>query len=281
MAEKKGKRWSTARVLAIVIPVCLAVAVAVVLILVLGNGEAPEKGSGDAMSQEEMLEAYEAIRKEAEEAMAEMEDLASEEAASDPETYEQELEEAEDAYKELYQDLEEVTSYVVEVAEDYEELYGYIYDYYDYLYELTEQAVEEIDYLLSLVPTLDEMQGMEVLLERLESLPKGGKYGELPSQLSQYAQRALSGMASAQPPSGTEAYGKEMEALAQELASLAQELAQSISSGDQAAFSALAGEMNAAIAQVQHQLCAGVDSLLGSYASALTQLEAAIESALP
>ncbi len=282
VSERQGG-WTAKKTLAVVIPVCMAIAaVAVALVLTLGgkddSGGTEKK---DTASEEMMLETYEQIKQEAEKAVSEMDDLESEEAASDPDVYAQELEEAEAAYEQLYNDLEEATSYAVEVTEEYAELYEYIYEYYDYLYDMTEQATQEIDYLLSLVPTMEEIEQMQQQAERLKNLPAGGKYQEILAQLQRNAQKALSSLEGKQPPSGLGVYGEEMNELAEELESISQQMAKSLASGDKAAYGAQLEEMSAAIAQAQQQLMAGVDSLVSGYASMLSQLEASIQSALP
>ena len=109
MGERDGTRWTTAKILALLIPVFLVVmAVAGTLVLALGKGDAGENeaGEGDTASEEEVLEAYEEIRKQTEAAMAEMEDLESEEAVSDPAVYEQELVEANARAERAYQEVE-------------------------------------------------------------------------------------------------------------------------------------------------------------------------------
>jgi len=180
MDAGKEKTWTTGKILAVVIPVCVVIiAVTVTLVLVLGNsGNGDEEaGEGGTAAEEKIVETYEQIKQEADAAVAEMEDLEAQEAASDPDAYEQELEEALTAYEQLIADLDEAANAAIEVSEDYEELYAYIYEYYDYVYDLTEQAVGEIEYLLNLVPTMQGVEQMENLLERLENLPTAGQYG--------------------------------------------------------------------------------------------------------
>ncbi|MEW6554620.1 MAG: hypothetical protein AB1384_10075 [Actinomycetota bacterium] len=216
MDTAKERTWTTGRILAVVIPVCVAViATVVTLALVLGDGGGKEEASGDTAgagemtdAEEEMIETYEEIKQDADAAVAEMEDLESQEAASDPDAYEQELEEALTAYDQLLADLDEAANAAIEVSEDYEELYAYINDYYEYLYGLTEQAVSEMENLLALVPTMQELEQAEGPVERLENLP-------------------------------------------------------------------------AAITQAQQQLASSIKSLVSGYASALAQIEANVEAAMP
>ncbi len=256
-----------------------ALAVVLAIALGVGHGEKAEKPEGD--SQEEIMETYEEVKEQAEKAMQEMEDLSTEEATSHPETYEQDLQEAEEAFDELYRELEQATDYTVELGEEYMELYDYIWDYYDYLYDLTEQAAQEIDYLLALVPSLDQIQGLEETVKRLENLPKGGKLGELSTQLTKYAQQALSGVQSAKPPASMGASGEELTALFEELQSLAQKTAQSLAGGNTSAIQSLADEITSTIADIEGQLSSAAASLISSYEAVVGQLEAAIESALP
>jgi len=280
--KKKGSGtgWTKGKMLALIIPICLVViAAAVTLIIVLGDGGAGEKkaGADETVSEEEMIETYEEIKQEAGTAMDEMEDLESVEAASDPEVYEQELEEALTVYNQLLADLEEAANAAVEVSEDYVELYSYIYEYYDYLFDLTEQAVGEIEYLLSLVPTMQEIEQVKNLVDRLEQLPAAGQNGELSAQLGQAVQEALADLESTAAPDSMSSYGSGMDALAQQLDSLAQATA----SGDNADFASLADQINAAIASAQQQFSATVSSLVSGYTSLLSQLEASISSAMP
>jgi hypothetical protein len=280
----EGKGWSTGKILAVVIPICLVVvAVAVTLILVLGKDDTEEKKGGEegTITEEEMIDTYEQIKQDAEAAVSQMEDLESGEATSDPAAYEQQLEEAQAAFELLYADLDEFASLAVEVTEGYEELNAYIYDYYEYLYELTGQAINEIEYLMSLVPTFEDLQQFEEIIGRLENLPAGGQFGELSSQLSQKAQQALSGLEGKQIPEGMSGYGVELDSLTTELNSLAQQMSQALSSGNAAAFSSYADQAGAAITQAQQQLSSSINSLVSGYASMLSQLEAAIQSALP
>ena len=278
MEERNAKGWTTGKILAVVIPICIVViAAAVTLFLVLGQNDPGEEKAGE----EEMIETYEEIKQEADTAIAEMEDLESEEATSDPEIYEQQLEEALTVYGQLMADLEEATNAAVEVSEDYEELYTYIYEYYDYLYDLTEQAAGEIEYLLSLVPTLEEIQQMEQLVERLEQLPATGQYGELSTQLDQAVQKALSNLEGVTVPDTMSSYGSGVESLARQLDSMVQQMSQALASGNKTAFSSLADQMSAAISQTQQQLTSTMNSLVSGYTSIFTQLEASIQSALP
>ena len=284
MGSGGEKRWTKGKILAVAIPVGLVViGVVVTLALVLGGGNAGDSqaGQGEPVGEDEMVETYEEIKEQAGEAAAEMEDLGSQEAASDPDTYEQELEEALAAYEELALLVEKAANMAIEVSEDYAELYAYIYDYYDYLYTLTEQAVGDIEYLMSLLPALEDMQQMQDIVERLENLPAGGPLGELSSQLTQFAQKALVKLEETQVPEGMSVYGSEMEALARELDSLAQQMAQALQSGNNAGFASLADQMDAAITQAQQQLSSTVNSLVSGYANMLSQLEAAIQTALP
>lgn len=154
-------------------------ALVAVLVVALGRGGGEKAGSSEETSHEEVTQTYEQVKQQADNAVEEMEDHSMEEAVSDPETYEQELQEAEEAFNELYQDLEEASEYLLELGEEYAELYDYIWDYYEYLYGLTEEAVEEIDYLLSIVPSLEQVQELENLLLRLESLPRDNRVAEL------------------------------------------------------------------------------------------------------
>jgi len=282
--KDSGTGWTKGKILALVIPICLVViAAAVTLAVVLGGGGGGEDKAGvsETTGEEEMIETYEEIAQEAETAMDEMEDLESVEAASDPEVYEQELEEALTVYNQLLADLEEAASIAVEVCEDYEELYAYIYEYYDYLYELSEQAVGEIEYLLSLVPTMQEIEQVEALVDRLEQLPAAGQYGEMSAQLGQAVQEALSNLESTAAPDSMSSYGSGVDALAQQLDALAQQMGQALASGDNAAFSSLADQMNAAIASAQQQFSSTVSSLVSGYTSLLSQLEASIELLIP
>ena len=282
--ESGGKGWTRGRILAVVIPACVViVAVAVILVVVLGGDDTSNDaaGPGESASEEEMIETYEEVKEQADAAAAEMEDLSSEEATSDPEVYEQELEEALAAYEELALLVEEAANMAIEVSEDYAELYAYIFEYYDYLFTLTEEAVGEIEYLMSLLPALEDIQQMQDIVERLENLPAGGQFGELSSQLTQFSQKALDKLEGIQVPEEMGAYGSAMESLTQELDSLTQQMAQSLQAGNSAGFASLADEMEAAITQTQQQLSSTVSSLASGYASMLSQLEAAIQSALP
>lgn len=284
MEKESGTGWTKGKILALVIPICLvAVAAAVTLAVVIGGGGAGEDkaSAGERAGEEEMIETYEEIKQGAETAMDEMEDLESAAAASDPEVYEQELEEALTVYNQLLADLSEAANAVVEVSEDYAELYAYIYEYYDYLYELSEQAVGEIEYLLSLVPTMQEIEQVKSLVDRLEQLPAAGQYGELSTQLGQAAQDALSDLEGTAAPDSLSSYGSGVDALAQQLDAVAQQMSQALASGDTASFSSLADEMNAAIASAQQQFSSTVSSLLSGYTSLLAQLEASISAAMP
>lgn len=72
-----------------------------------------------------------------------------------------------------------------------------------------------------------------------------------------------------------------MSSLAQELESISQQMSQSLASGNRAAYEAQLDQITAAITQAQQQLAASADSLVAGYTSMLSQLEAAIQSALP
>ena len=102
-----------------------------------------------------------------------MEDLECEEALSDSDVYQQELEEAEAEFEELALLLEEALVYAIEVTEDYEELYrdyaelyAYIYEYYAYLEELTYEALSQIDYLMTLLPSLEEIEQLQEMVQQ-------------------------------------------------------------------------------------------------------------------
>jgi chromosome segregation ATPase len=289
MGKHSGKGWTTGKILALVIPICLVVAgVAVALILVLGKSNSDKSGGEETAANEEIVDTYDEISRQAEEAVAQMKDLESQEAASDPQAYEQEMEEAESAFEELAAVSEEAANTIIEVSEDYgelypeyEDLYTYISDYYAYLEQLTGQAVSQIDYLQSLLPTLEEIQQMEALVGRLENMPATGQFGELSHQLTERAQKALSELEGTQAPESLNTYGSDMESLAKELDSLTQQMSQALSSGNKPAFSSLAAQMNAAVSQADHQLSATISSLLSGYMSTLSQLEASVQSALP
>jgi predicted PurR-regulated permease PerM len=277
-----GTGWTAGKIAAVAVSTSLVVAVlAVTMIMVIGGIGGQKSGMDGTIGEEEMVEAYEEIKQDAETAMDEMEDLTSEEATSDPEVYEQQLEETLTVYNQLLADLEEAIEAVIEVSEDYEELYAYIYEYYDYLYALTEQAAGEIEYLLSLVPTMQEIQQMEQIVERLGQLPAAGQYGELSTQLDQAVQKALSNLEGVTTSDTLSSYGSSMESLARQLDSLSQQMNQYLASGNKAAFNSLADQMNATVISMQQQLSSAITSLSSSYTSMLSQLEASIQSALP
>ena len=281
MEKESGTGWTKGKMLALVIPICLALAaVAVTMTLALGGGEEPDE-SGGTVNEEEMVEAYEEIKEEAEAALGEMEDIASDEAATDPEVYEQELEEAMTLYKQLLADLEDAAEAVVEVSDEYEELYAYIYEYYDYLYDITGQALDELEYLLSLVPTMQELQQLDGLLDKMEKLPAGGRNADLGDQVDQAVQKAVSNLEKATAPEALSPYDSEMQSLAQQLDSLAGQIKQGLAGGSGENPSSLADQMSAAVTATQQQLSATVDSLVSGYTSLLSQLEASVESLIP
>ncbi len=107
-----------------------------------------------------------------------MQDLESQQAAEDAAAYEQELDEAYAAMDQLYQDLDEAAratenaaGQVSETSEDYEALYHEMLAYYDYLEGMYGQAMAQIQYLQSVAPTLEELQQLENLVEKLDKLP--------------------------------------------------------------------------------------------------------------
>ncbi|MBN2026399.1 MAG: hypothetical protein JW854_06555 [Actinobacteria bacterium] len=282
--KKRGTGWTKGKILALVIPICLVVITAAVTLTVTlggGGGGDDKAAASETMSEEEMIEYYEEIKQEAETALDEMEDLESVEAASDPEVYEQELEEALTVYNQLLADLGEAANAVVEVCEDYEELYAYIFEYYDYLYELSEQAVCEIEYLLTLLPTVQEIEQVKNLVDRLEQLPAAGQYGELSAQLGQAVQDVLANLEGTAAPDSLSSYGSGMDALARQLDALSQQMGQALASGDKAALASLADQIDASIASAEQQFSSTVSSLVSGYTSLISQLEAGISSAMP
>jgi hypothetical protein len=77
------------------------------------------------------------------------------------------------------------------------------------------------------------------------------------------------------------AYGEEMESMAGGLESLSQQMTQALASGNKAVASSLAGQMSAAMTRSQQQLASSMQSLVSGYASALAQMEADIQAAMP
>src|SRR4030042_1543372 len=219
MSSGNGKRWTTGKMLAIVIPICVVVAaVAVTLVLVLGKND--QNQNSQAASNEEILQAYEDISKQAQEAMASMQQLESQDPTSDPQVYEEQVLETQTEFEELTILVEEAANSVIEVSEDYaelyaeyEELYNYIVDYYAYVDQFTQEAISQLQYLESIVPTLEEMQQLEELTNRLKNLPATGQSGELASKLSQRSQKALAHLKTTTPPSSMGSYSNRMQSL--------------------------------------------------------------------
>lgn len=280
-SKEKSRRWTKGRILAVALPVCLAVvAAAVILPLTLGKKDEAkdETAGGEAAGYEDILAAYEEISQEAEAATAEMEDLESEEAVSDPEAYEQELEEALTAYEELYEDtdealqeLDELATEYDEVYQEYEELYEYINDYYAELLSYANEALSQVEYLQSMLPTLDELQQLESLAERLANLPASGQAGALSSQMAEKLGAVLTQLENPDIADEMATYGSWLQPLAQELKSLSQQLSQGSAS-------AMAEQLLGAVAQAEQELSAAINALVSGYTSALSQLEAAIQS---
>lgn len=284
------KGWSKERVLAVVIPVCVAVAaVAVILVVALGRDEGGGSQAAPA-GQEELMDQYEQVKLEAEGAVEQMEDLGVQEAAGDAEAYGQELEEAYDAMEQLYQDLEEAAQAteeaadeVAETSESYQELYEEMLAYYDYLQKMCGQAVAQLEYLRSVAASLGELQQLEGVAEKLEKLPAAGaQAGELSTQLTNKAVGAVLAYQGSKPaPGSLDQLSSEFSSLTSQIEALAQQMSRSLSSGDKQSFSYYAGQLTAGLAALEQQLAAEMAAAAQVFASQLSSLTSAVNSAVP
>ena len=293
-AEGNGSGWSTRKILALVIPICVVViAAAVILVLVLGNSDSKKSGStGKPASEEEIANQYEQIKKDAEAAVKQLEQLEAQQAQQDSAALQQQVEQANTEITQLEQDTAEALAAVeqasaevssaagttTEVALEYEAFLKELEAYYAYVEGLTQQAVAQVEYLKSVAPTLQDIQQWQQLAARLGKAPTPALQRQLSGQLTGRAQQALYGLQSstATAPDSLKGYGDSIQALTGQLGGISQQMSQALSSRNKASFDALSNQMTAAIDQAQQQLTGAFDSFNSGLSSAASKVDAAM-----
>lgn len=162
--KESGSGWSTGKILAVVIPVCLVVAaVAVTLILVLGKGKGTSTTvttpTGKTPTQEEVIASYDAIKQEADAAVKQLQELESQEAMADYTAYQQEG---------------QANAEIAQLATDVEAA----------SVAATQAAAEQVQYIQSTLPTLQEVDQMKSNVAEIQQAPTGARQRQLAAGLS-------------------------------------------------------------------------------------------------
>lgn len=162
--KESGSGWSTGKILAVVIPVCLVVAaVAVTLILVLGKGKGTSTTvttpTGKTPTQEEVIASYDVIKQEADAAVKHLQELESQEAMADYTAYQQEG---------------QANAEIAQLATDVEAA----------SVAATQAAAEQVQYIQSTLPTLQEVDQMKSNVAEIQQAPTGARQRQLAAGLS-------------------------------------------------------------------------------------------------
>jgi chromosome segregation ATPase len=273
-----GGGWSTGKILAVVIPICVVVAaVTITLVLVLGGSDS---------SHEEILETYQKIDQEAQEALKEVEQAQA--APTTSETYQEDLQLAYDEVEALLTEMgeaitavEEAATSVDETAQQYMELYQEIESYYAYLEGLVNEALSQIEYLQSIAPALEDLEEFTTLVQRIENAPAILQKRELSSRLNGEAQAMLGDLQGKTAPESLSGFSQDMQSLADSVDSTARQMTQTLQSGNGETFSAQASQLNSSISQVQQQLTADLSAAISNMSTGLSQKAQSVDSLMP
>ena len=273
-----GGGWSTGKILAVVIPICVVVvAVTITLVLVVGNSDS---------SHEEILETYQKIDHEAQEALKVVEQ--AEVAPATSESYQEDLQEAYNEVEALLKEMEEAViaveeaaNSVDETAQQYMELYQEIESYYAYLEGLASEALSQIEYLRSIAPALEDLEEFANLVQRIEDAPAILQKRELSSRLNDNAQAMLDDLQGTTAPESMGNYGQGLQSLTDQVNGVSQQMTQTLRSGNGKTFSAQASQLNSSISQVQQQLTADLSTAVSNMSAGLSQKAQSVNSLVP
>lgn len=299
-SKQAGPGWSTGKILAVVIPVCLVVAaVAVTLIIVLSKDNTTSTSqttAPEAPTREEVVAMYDKIEQETASALKEMQDLESQEAMASYGTYEQEVAQAEADVEQLNADIATATASVEQAAADvstaageatetqqeYQALLNEINGYYAYVEDLAKLAFEQVQYVKSTLPALEEIDGMKQNVTEVQSQPAQARARQLETQLAGRSGRFSSrAKPSAAAPQSLKQYSTSLDALAVELGGLSTRMAQALGSRNLASFNDLANQMNASVAGTFGQLSGGLTNSINGFTSQLSSFSGKVDAAMP
>jgi chromosome segregation ATPase len=299
--NSRSSGWSTGKVLAVVIPVCVVVAaVAVTLILVLGGGNKSTTSSttptAKAPTEEEVVNTYDDIKKEADTALQQIAALESQQAMADAAAYQAAVEQAGATITDLATDVESASAAVeaasgevsqaagevTETQQQYQQLLTETQAYYDYVAQLSKQASEQVQYIKSTVPTLQQVDQMASAVTGVQQAPTPVQRRTLGAQLISRASGISTRARSAKTaPESLSQYSASLQALGGQVSGYAQQMTQALAAGNNASFDQLAGQMNSSIQGTLQQLSGGISTTVNSFNSQLASLGQKVESAIP
>ncbi len=279
------KKWAC--VIAAVLAVAVGASVAILLMTKGGGG-----GGGNANVPEDvekMIRQYQEMKELAEQAFNEMQDLESEQAVEDAQTYAKEVEEAYEDIETLYSELDEVAketeAAVDEMSgyyEEYEALYNEMLSFYMQLEKMCEQALGQLAYLDSLVPLLTDMQQLESLAGKVLKAPDAARQGEVVKEIMERSGGMAGHSKATMPvPQAMAGFQEGIQGYSSEIQSIARQMMEVLASGNRQAAAGMIEQLSSSISGMQSQLTAAVDSCLSEILSQLNGISAGVESLLP
>ncbi len=279
------KKWAC--IIAAVLVVAVGVSVAI-LLMTRNGGEGGGKASAPE-DVEKMIQQYEEMKRLAEQAFNEMQDLESEQAVEDAQTYANEIEEAYEDIEELYDELDEVVQETEDAVdelsgyyEEYEALYNEMLSFYMQLEKMCEQGKSVLAYLESLVPLLKDMQQLESMAGKVLKAPAAIQQGEAMQEIvERSAGIAELTKITVPAPQTMAGFQEGMQAYSSEIQSITGQMVEALASGNRQAAAGLIDQLNRSISGIQSQLTAAVASSLNEILSQLNGISAGVESLLP